>query len=194
MTDIKFSKALAFVKKHHRGQYRAARVPAWLHLFRVALRLRAVLEETREGTKDDRIIIVRSALGHDLLEDTKASESAAKKIFGERGMRYIRGMTNSWGDQEKARYIQQIVRSEEEVRLIKLSDLYDNITSVVHTLPLLGKKWTESYFLPIVEPAAKAVLKTPFRRYRKAAFILAGSVERELALLRAELKEFYRKN
>jgi hypothetical protein len=43
----------------------------------------------------------------------------------------------------------------EGMTLIKLADLYDNVSSVAHTLPLLDKKWTTSFFLPIVVPMKK---------------------------------------
>ena len=78
--------------------------------------------------------------------------------------------------------------ASEEVRLIKLADLYDNVSSVAHTLPLLGKKWTTSFFLPIVVPMFATVKRTKFRKYRKTVALLIALVDVSFRQLEKELE------
>ncbi|MBI2109479.1 MAG: hypothetical protein HYT93_04950 [Parcubacteria group bacterium] len=183
-------KELQFVKKKHGGRFRARGVPEWYHLARVSNVLEIVLRRTKEGNPKERRTIVAAALGHDVLEDTDATEEEIVKIFGKKGLTLILGMTNRWGDGEKKRYVRQVVSAPEGVRLIKLSDLYDNITSVVYNLDTLGLSWTHSYFLPIVTPMRKAILKTKFSHFKKTAEILKSMVNISAELLLLEIKRY----
>lgn len=137
----------------------------------------------------ERAVIVQAALGHDVLEDTKATEREVRMIFGDRGFAIIVGMTNRWGDAVHAPYVRQIARSEEVVRLVKLSDLVDNIASVLHTFPLLGEKWTRGYFFPIVRPMLRALEKTSFVTYRTSAVELMHTARYALTNLEIEMRE-----
>lgn len=188
-----FQKALDFIKKKHRGQFRAGKVPVWHHVTRVSHLLDYVLEQTGEGQGDEGFIIPYAALGHDLLEDTDATEEEIRNTFGDRGLELILGMTNRWGDKRPAPYVRQVVRSDEGVRLTKLADLYDNITSVTYNLHILGLKWATSYFLPIVSPMHKAVIKTKFPHYKNSSAELIFGVDIAMTLLKKEM-QYYRKS
>src|SRR3989338_8655836 len=157
---------IRFVKHKHQGQYRAGKVPVWHHLAHVSQILEYVLKYTKEGGVEEREIMKMAAWGHDILEDTEAMQTEIEEMFGKRGYHIIRGMTNELGDRYKKRYIAQMVRSEETIRLIKLSDLHDNITSALYNFDRLGAKWMTSYFLPIVTPMRKAIAKTKFKKYK----------------------------
>ncbi|MBI2056436.1 MAG: hypothetical protein HYT37_03565 [Candidatus Sungbacteria bacterium] len=135
------------------------------------------------------MIIPLSALGHDIFEDTKATEKEVEKIFGKRGLALIQGMTNWWGDKEKPKYIKQVCSSKEAVRLIKLADLCDNYTSVVYNLKALGVEWTQLYFLPIVSPMRNAISKTKFKIFKKSAAILLQAIDRASLLLDEEITQ-----
>lgn len=187
MRDYRYKKALQFVQKKHKGQFRDNGLPAWHHLMRVSAILEHALAETKEGSSEERKIIIRAALGHDIFEDTDATEKEVLKIFGARGLELIKGMTNWRGDKEKKKYVRQVARSEEAVRLIKLADLCDNITSVAYNLKSLGRTWTESYFLPIVTPMRHAVVKTQFRKYKKTASFFIFMVGAAAVLLDNEI-------
>ena len=193
MEKINYYKVLQFVKKKHKGQVRAGNVPAWFHLARVSNLLAHVLSKTKEGAKKEREVIFISALGHDILEDTNASEYEVGQIFGEEGLKLIKGMTNQFGDRNVEHYVGGMARATEEVRLIKLSDLYDNITSVIYNLHVLGVKWTISYFLPIVTPMKRVIIKTKFRKFKKTGKYLIDVVVASFDLLQRELKR-YQKN
>lgn len=174
----------------HKGQTHANNVPVWHHLLRVSKRLEVVLNETKEGTPKERKNIVLSALGHDLLEDTKAEKKEIEKIFGSTGLQLILGMTNELGDSDVKPYVQKMKNSPEEVRLIKLADLCDNLTSVGHNMAVLGKKWTEEYFLPIVTPMRAMILKSKFDKYYKTSETLKIIMETAWSVLQEEVKGY----
>jgi len=185
-----FKKALYFVKEKHKGQFRAGHVPVWFHLARVSDLLGCVLEESGEENSQERFIIATSGLGHDVLEDTKATAKEVEEVFGKRGSQIIKGMTNSWGDKNVKPYVKQVANSDEAVRLVKLADLFDNHISVVYNLHLLGLKWTLSYFLPVVTPMRSAITKTKFKKFKKAAAKLIFLVNAAAFLLEEEIKRY----
>lgn len=185
-----FERALRFVKRKHRGQFRAGSVPVWHHVARVSHILDAVLGHTKEGIPKERFVIILAALGHDLLEDTDATEDEIHTVFGNRGLQLIMGMTNTWGDKTPGPYVRKVTRAEEAVRLIKLSDLYDNISNVTYNLHVLGLHWTMSYFLPIVSPMRRAIVKTTFSHYGKSATRLMVLVDAAATLLEKEMRHF----
>jgi len=134
--------------------------------------LEVVLNETEEGNKADREDIIIAALGHDLLEDTDASEETVKKIFGERGFVLIEGMTNRFGDDKPEPYATQVSEGEEGVRLIKLSDIIDNCLHATYHLRGLDLRWATDHYLPIVRPMIAVLLPTTFTTYPKTAELL----------------------
>ena len=186
--DPTFEQALLFVQKKHHGHFRGGGMPEWQHLLRVSELLCHTLSATKEGTASEWRMIYLSALGHDLLEDTKATKKEIGAVFSLRGLALIEGMTNEIGDSDHSAYIQAMTNAEEAVRLIKLSDLYDNFTSVVFNLSFLGPKWTTSFLLPKVTPMHTAIKKTNFIRYKRTAEFLIKMVDSSAALLESELR------
>lgn len=186
----KYQRAARFVQKKHRGQFRAGRVPVWHHLARVSRLLAVILSKHKEGSPKERLVVILAALGHDLIEDTSAKEEEVRSIFGNEGLAIIRSMTNRWGDKHPAPYVKQVIHSPEIVRLVKLSDLYDNITNAAFNIRLLGVRWVTSYFLPIVLPMRKALIRTRFSRYRRSAAELITLVEIAASILDDELERF----
>lgn len=192
-SEIKlFNKVLNFVKEKHKGQVRAGGVPVWHHLARVSSLLYFLLNNNKEGTPSDRFNIALAGLGHDILEDTKATIEEVGSRLGAQSSFIIKGMTNDWGDDNTKPYIKKVINSEESVRLVKLADLYDNMTHVAYCFPLLGLKWATSYFLPIVVPMKEAVIKTRFKKYKKTAGQLILLVNSAATLLLKEF-QFYKK-
>lgn len=192
MNRAQFRAAVRFIKRKHANQMRKGNSPAWHHVVRVSEILEYVVEKTKEGSATERRIIVLSALGHDLLEDTNAGEKEIRTVFGTRGLELIRGMTNSRGDAHTVHYVKQITRSEEAVRLIKLADLFDNITHVAYGMGLLGPRWVTSFFLPIASPMRRAVVRTRFRQYKHTAAFLIEMIEIATMMLNEELRRFQR--
>lgn len=183
--------ALALIQRVHEGQTRAdGSVPAWHHLDRVSRLLEQALAESAEGTAEERESIGLAGLGHDSLEDTEVTEAELENVFGRRGLELIVGMTNRLGDDDVAPYVRQVAAAEEGVRLIKLSDLYDNLTSVTFCLFVLKTPWAVDWFLPIVEPMIAAVMPTVFTTYPRAAERLKGMVRASHAMLKDEIARY----
>jgi (p)ppGpp synthase/HD superfamily hydrolase len=185
-----FKKALAFVQEKHKGQTHANDVPVWYHLARVSRRLEYFLNHFKEGSAEERKVIATAALGHDLLEDTQVTEDEVKNIFGSEGLRLIKGMTNEEGDEDVSNYVQKMSVECEEVRLIKLSDLFDNINSVTVTFSVLGNDWIHSFFLRVVSPMVKVVTKTEFKKYPETGGQLKMLVLQAHGLLLDVVDEF----
>lgn len=179
-------KILEYIKKKHEGQMRAENVPTWHHLARVSHILRVVLEKYDEGTEKERAAIIRAGYGHDLLEDTDATEGELIELFGEDGALIIHGATNEWGDDDVRPYVEKMRREPESVRLVKLADLYDNISNVTYCLSALGTEWTESYFLRVVTPMYEMVAVSSFTTYKETADELKSMVQNAFSLLHDE--------
>lgn len=190
MRHTNFDKALLFVKEKHEGQMRAGDVPTWHHLARVSHLLEILLNKNNEGSDDEKLVIPLAALGHDIIEDTDVTDAEVKEIFTERGFDLVFGMTNELGDDDVRPYVKKVIAAEEAVRLIKLSDLFDNITNVMYAFPLLGKEWTESFFMPVVTPMYTEIIKTKFETYTKTGAELISMVETVMSLLQEEIKRF----
>jgi len=190
MRSDKYKKALQFVKEKHAGQVRAGDTPTWYHLARVSYSLEILLEKYQEGTKEEQSIIPLAALGHDVLEDTDATHDEVRSVFGARGLELIVGMTNEWGDEDVKPYVEKVSNAEEAIRLIKLSDLYDNISNSTYCMSLLGREWAVSFFLPIVTPMRESIIKTGFSTYARTAGEFKSMVEHASLLLDSEIERF----
>lgn len=187
---MEYETCLNLIKEKHSLQTHANNVPVWHHLERVSSRLKNLLDTYNEGELDERNKIVLSALGHDILEDTKVTKEEIVSSFGIRGYEIIFGMTNEWGDENVTPYVKKVTESEEAVRLIKLSDLLDNITAVTYNIAVLTPKWVNNYFLPIVTPMKTSILTTSFNKYQKTGDYLKLSVECAYKTLLDELNRF----
>ena len=174
--ETKKQEALALVQRVHAGQVRAGGVPVWHHLARVSRTLEVVLNETEEGPAEEREAIVLAAFAHDALEDTPVTKEEILAACGQRGLELVVGMTNSFGDDHPEPYVAQVAASDEGTRLIKFSDLYDNLSGAAYNLYILTTKWNEDYFLPIVRPMIAKLMTTDFTVYPKTAERLKGMV------------------
>jgi hypothetical protein len=134
--------------------------------------------------------MVIAALGHDALEDTPVTADELRPVFGDRGVALVQGMTNPIGDHDHGPYVLQVAAAEEAVRLIKLSDLYDNCTGVAYCLFALGVPWTEEFFLHVTRPMIAALEKTTFSLYPRTAALLFGMVRTSFALLEDEVARY----
>ena len=189
--DERRKKALDLIRRIHVGQTRADKtVPAWHHLDRVSRLLETVLRESGEGTSEERDTIALAGLGHDALEDTTVRDEDLKVAFGERGYSLIVGMTNRHGDDHPEPYVQQIMSADEGVRLIKLADLYDNLTSASYLIFIHGLPWTVERFMPIVEPMVKAIIPTEFHTFPRSAVRLKGMVSTSHSMILDECARY----
>ncbi|HVW82725.1 MAG TPA: HD domain-containing protein [Candidatus Paceibacterota bacterium] len=180
------TKMRTLVTRLHRGRERQDGTPDSVHVKRVAAILTAALKEAGETPPPKKLATLQcAALGHDLLEDTKATPEEIVRIAGEEALALIEQLTNRWGDDHPAPYVRQVRNAPEEARLVKLADLCDNLSQASMNAAGLGSAWMKGYFLPIVDPSRKAVSSTHFSKYPKTARILITSA----ALARAHLTE-----
>ena len=92
MSD-KISRALAFVNTHHAGQMRPGGESQVEHVQRVALRATQFVFTGAVDISDAEDLVV-SALLHDVLEDTDATDAELIQLFGERVAHVVRAVSH----------------------------------------------------------------------------------------------------
>lgn len=120
-------KAVTFAAWKHRHQIRKdGRTPYIAHPFRVAMIVRDIF-----GVADDEVLA--AALLHDTIEDTNTDYDEINNAFGERVAVLVAALTKNMAlpeSEREASYDRQLAAAPWEARLIKLADVFDNITDV----------------------------------------------------------------
>ena len=158
------------IRRYHAAQYRNNRkccekveIPYTDHLYGVA----SILELTRECP--DPQDMIQAALGHDLLEDTSVAETEIAEAANRHVLELIRELTNPVDDAHTDRYMRQLSTASEEARLVKYADLIENTSSVAYNIYILGKEWTDSFYLPILTRTTEILAETSFPTYPETA-------------------------
>lgn len=142
--------AFYFSKKMHEGQERDEGTPYFVHPFRTAIYL-----TRRMKVGDERIIA--TALLHDVLEDSAdVTREDIAGMFGEDVADYVQMMSKRKDlekDERRRLYRKQITEAPRIVKMIKLADRIDNISSI-HLSPKADKipwyiKGTMEFYLPL---------------------------------------------
>ncbi|MEI6054017.1 MAG: hypothetical protein WCQ49_01475 [Candidatus Saccharibacteria bacterium] len=183
----KTEQMLITITEQHANQFRGD-VPVTVHCRNVASL--AVYAMKKDGMiQDDALLedIALAALGHDLLEDTKIRKDELASQYGDRAADFIDTLTNHQDDQHTDEYMGQISSAPEEVRIIKYSDLVDNITSVFYNLDELGLKWGNEFFRPIMDKTIKILGSSDFSKYKVAAEVLSSCANLYANILRDRL-------
>lgn len=166
----------AYITEKHEGQKRQDGTTAALHVTRVATLITTALKSSGEADARLLEIFEMAGLGHDLLEDTKATREEVGTIAGDEALAIIETLTNTLGDDHPLPFVTQVCAGSEEARLVKLGDLCDNFFHASYSINTLGVPWMHSFFLPIVMPMHDAIQKTPFPKYPKAAAALLSAI------------------
>ena len=169
-----------YVRTCHDGQYRNYRenfilpaIPYTDHLKGVASILSSCLSAAGECVDPQALCDMRdAALGHDLLEDTDATEANILSLTSEHVLHLIRDLTNPVDDAHTDAYMEQIRNASEEVRLIKYADLIENTSSVCYSLHIVGSEWVESFYLPILRRTTVVLAATYFVVYKRTAELM----------------------
>ena len=177
MIDLKKVKILKLAQKYHALQKRAGNVPYWYHVLSVAEIIQNAVQKTKEIELANLEPILTAAIGHDLYEDTKIERTEIKNLYGEKVDKIIWELTNEEGSAGHTKYEEKIRQSSEEAKLIKLADLIENTISVAYTIFDLGLKWTDEFYLPILENMKNNVSADKFKKYRKTAELLNLELE-----------------
>jgi hypothetical protein len=168
------------VKNYHVQQTRdGGRTPYWVHCRAVAKRLEQTLAQTREGLPNERSAIVLAGYGHDLFEDTEIDPREINSKFGIGVNELIESLTNHRGDQDVKCYCEHLMNIPEAAGLIKLSDLYDNLTSSARAIQLgyLPATWGREFLVPILKPQWQVMQNFSFKRYTHSARIFCENIE-----------------
>ncbi len=116
--------AISFASRVHEKQYRLdKKTPYASHPFRVAFILRHIF-----GVTDERMIA--SAVLHDTIEDTTTDFDDLKRRFGPVIAQWVAFLSKDMRLEEGPReesYRAQLLGAPEEVKIVKLADLYDNL-------------------------------------------------------------------
>lgn len=173
------AKMLVTIQKYHAGQFRSNKgIPYWVHCQGVTQVLEDVLAETNEIDDPDLLTdLMVASLGHDLLEDTKISATEIEQQFGVRAANFIQFMTNYEGDMNRQAYVEKIKHAPEEIKLIKLSDMVENCTSVADSAKELGRDWIAGFFLPIISEMKAVIRIEDFTKYKETASRLIAMVD-----------------
>ncbi len=164
---MKIEESFEFFHKLHKGQKYNDGDPYYPHLLRVGLIIRNTLIINKEGNKLKIDNLTIAGFGHDSLEDTKVDIELLRRKFGKEITSLILSMTNEEGDSHTSNYISKICKSKEEVRIIKLADICDNLTRIIHNPK--NYRFLKKKVLPIIEPMQKQIIKTKFKKYQKSA-------------------------
>jgi guanosine-3',5'-bis(diphosphate) 3'-pyrophosphohydrolase len=123
-----WQKAASFAARAHRHQLRKdGRTPYVAHAFRVAFTLRHVF-----GCEDESVLA--AALLHDTIEDCDIDYDDILEAFGKRVADLVVVMTKDMRLIESEReevYDRQLADGPWEGRLIKLGDVFDNLTEAI---------------------------------------------------------------
>lgn len=178
---------LELVKKAHAKQSRNnGRVPYWMHLLGVAqiVEWAAHREVTDRALLDDLFV---AALGHDLYEDTDVTREEIAERFGARVDAWIRGMTNDGDHADRTAYLARIASGPEEVRLVKLGDLVENMSSCAYAIADMGVDWMQKFFVPVALDTSAMLRSASFDRYPRTAGALRSQMEFQLERLQANV-------
>ena len=165
------------IETKHAGQYRNkaenGAIPYTDHLYGVAAVISSVLNLSNEILDEGfRMDVINAALGHDLIEDTDASEDEIISATNEKTLEMIRELSNPVDDSHTEKYMLQLSTASEEARIVKYADLVENTLSVVFSLRLLGKDWLVNFYEPILAKTSDVLQKTDFEKYPITAKLL----------------------
>ena len=134
MSKAPWQEAAAFAGEAHKHQTRNDGRPYVSHCFRVAMTVRMVF-----GFDDPEVIA--AALLHDTIEDCDVDFDEILEKFGRNVANYVAAMTKDMRLEEEIReisYDKQLADGPWQGRLIKLANVFDNLTD---TLPDKRKKF-----------------------------------------------------
>lgn len=123
--DRLWQRAASFAARFHHGQLRKdGKTPYIAHPFRVAMTVRDVF-----GVDDP--VALAAALLHDVIEDTTADYDDVEEHFGSEVADVVAALTKDMrkpNDLREEEYDRQLAAAPWQARLIKLADVYDNVS------------------------------------------------------------------
>lgn len=136
MKEFNMNKFIAFVKEKHKGQLRRNGEDYFNHCKKVAVNGEIICKEmsiTDEHTKD----IMAACYGHDLYEDTRTDYDDVVKVSNEVVATLIAIVSDDKrlpGQWRHNAYLETLKSAPVGAHVVKLADLYDNITDAFELL------------------------------------------------------------
>jgi (p)ppGpp synthase/HD superfamily hydrolase len=131
--------AFAFAQERHKGQTRPGGESQVEHLSRVALRAaQFACDENFLGS--DAEDLIASALLHDVLEDTGATDAELADQFGERVARIVRVVSHEEEEEPDEVYLRRVAAGGRLAVIVKRSDRLENLTTLRHAPPDFRKR------------------------------------------------------
>jgi hypothetical protein len=188
-TDLRDAMESLAIEAHREQTRNGGRLPYAVHVLSVGRIIDDAFAATGELAADPAQLcdVVLGAIGHDLYEDTKVTPTAIRARFGARVDALIEGMTNRAGDHDHTGYVARMAGQIEGVRLIKIADLVDNVTSCAYGIHDLGASWIRATFLPIVTGMVRTVRSVGYPQFPRTAALLLQWLDFALARLHANL-------
>lgn len=126
----KITRAIEFCCEQHQGQKRlATEIPFASHPISVGFILHSA------GYPEEVII---AGILHDILEDTLSTEDDIRKIFGEKIVTLVRGVTEDITikvlEKKQRIYLENLKISENNIKAISAADLLDNCRSMIRVM------------------------------------------------------------
>ena len=175
--------------RNHKEGYLPAKIPYADHLLGVKTVLSSSLSKFGE-CKDKQAFqdMCDAALGHDLLEDTDATEEDVLSATNPHVLALIKELTNPVDDDHTDQYMQQLRTASEEARLIKYADLIENTASVCYCFHVVGEKWAYEFYRPILRRTRAVLEETSFPNYPETAHFMRNSLSVYADLLDVKCK------
>lgn len=127
-----WQQAATFAAWKHRHQLRKdGRTPYVAHPFRVAMAVRQIF-----GCEDPAALA--AALLHDTIEDTCTDYDELQEIFGDEIAGIVAALTKNMAlpkEEREAEYDRRLARADWRAKLIKLGDVYDNLSDMPDRSP-----------------------------------------------------------
>lgn len=166
MTNDLWQRAASFAARAHQGQVRKDGVTPFIaHPFRVAMTVRHVF-----GVDDPQVLC--AALLHDTIEDTPVDYDDIEEGFGKDVAEMVACLTKDMRLPEPKRepeYDARLAKASWQTRLIKLADVYDNLSEADSGKVPKGK---------LIEKARRAIhLAGSDPQLQKAVSILQSLVD-----------------
>jgi (p)ppGpp synthase/HD superfamily hydrolase len=168
--------AASFAARAHRHQLRKdGQTPYAAHPFRVCLIVRHVFEI-------DDPEVLSAALLHDTIEDTPADYDDLEAKFGARIAGWVGALSKDMrlpDAEREAAYIATLAGADPAVKIVKLADVFDNLTDSRHLSPAARRRTAERSrkYLAAIEADLPDVARRPLELVRQ---LFAGHGDSDL--------------
>jgi guanosine-3',5'-bis(diphosphate) 3'-pyrophosphohydrolase len=165
--------AASFAARAHRHQVRKdGQTPYAAHPFRVCLIVRHVF-----GIDDPEILT--AALLHDTIEDTTTDFDDLEEKFGARFAGWVSKDMRRPDAEREAAYLATLARAEPAVKIVKLADIFDNLSDSRHLSPAARRRTVDrsAKYLAAIATEIPEVARGPLELVRQ---LLAGFADSDL--------------